>query len=876
MLKKTYILSFFFLLFITSTTFAGGIKGIIKNTKGEKLSFASIIVKGSSRGTMANDDGVYELSLEKGSYTLIFQYLSHKILEKTVEIGSDYLVFDAVLAEQSVALNEVRFSAKAEDPAYTIMRKAISMARFKILELDSYNARTYVKGTAKVNEVSGLMKMLTGKKIEKETGLKIGQTYVIESINDITFKQPSNVKEKVVSARNNLPKQLQDQGANFITVARTSFYRPKSFGDMISPLSPSALAYYRFKYEGEFNENGQRVNKISVIPKAEGENVFSGVINIIEDSWYIHSLDLKFKDDNTANNVKIIFSPFKEVWLPVSYAFRSDFDAFGFNGFFNYVTNVRNYSVSINEKYHQKPVVIDEKIDKAEAAAIKSAKIDAKTSLNQKEITRKQVEKFLKSSEKEDKRERKSKGEDVALVRSYSIEVDTLFKKRTTDFWNVERQVPLTEYEIKGYAQADSITKANEGVYKKDSIKNLPVFKIGHLISGKTYNYGKRDNLFGFYPRSIIYSSPFAQLPLLDFANTLDGYYLKGGIKYETRNKLISRTSIFGDLKYAIGRNALNFDVGYFDFQIKKNRSIELTAGRNIQQFNSNSPISPFTNTVYTMLGEENYLKIYQKAFIALDYRKRFSPLFGWILGLEYAQKKELQNLRDFKPWIDTKDKDFSSNQPNVIELNDKRFVNPEVLTVDVELNFRPFAKKGAFNGREYAINSGNPNFRIKNTNGLLSDGNYSRLQASYEQIFELEKIGELHLLANYGGYLKDPIYFSDFRHFNGNQTIIRSFSFNAFRNLDYYKHSTSGNYLEVFAVNNFQKFLLTQITPLRIYGLKESILSNYLNVPNQNFSYLEIGYGISGIGKFLGLEVVGNFVNGQYVSTVLRVKLNR
>ena len=876
MLKKSYIFPLLFSLLFPLSIFAGGIKGIIKNTKGEQLSFASIIVKGSSKGTMANDDGAYELSLEKGSYTIIFQYLSHKTLEKTVEIGTDYVVLNPILEEQSVALNEVRFSAKAEDPAYTIMRKTISMARFKILELDAYTARTYVKGTAKVSEVSSFMKLLAGKKIEKETGLKIGQTYVIESINDINFKQPSNVKEKVVSARNNLPKQLQDQGANFIPVARTSFYSPKSFGDMISPLSPSALAYYKFKYEGDFNENGQLINKIRVIPKSENENVFSGIINIIEDSWYIHSLDLKFKDNNSSNTIKIIYSPFKEVWLPVSYAFRTDFDAFGFNGFFNYVTNVRNYNVSVNEKYHQKPVVIDEKIDKAEAIALKGEKVDAKTALKQKQLTRKQLEKFLKSSEKEDKKDRKSKGEDVALVRSYSIEIDTLFKKRTADFWNEERQVPLTDYEIKGYAQADSITKANEGQYKKDSIKNLPVFKISHVFAGKTYNYGKRDDLYGFYPRSLTYTSPLAQIPLLDFVNTVDGYYLQAGIKYETRNKLINRTSLFADLRYAIGRQVLNFDVGYYDFQIKKNRSFEIKAGRNIQQYNPNNPISTFTNTIYTMLGEENYLKIFQKDFASLEYRKRFSPVFVGILGVEYAQKKELQNLANFKPWIDTKDKEFSSNQPNVIELNDKRFLNPEVLTVDVELAFRPFAKKGEFNGREYSINSGNPNFRVKSTNGLLSDGNYSRLQASYEQIFELEKIGDLHVLANYGGYIKDPIYFSDFRHFNGNQTIIRSFSFNAFRNLDYYAHSTKGNYLEVFAANDFQKFLLTQITPLRIYGLKESIFANYLNVPNQNFNYVEVGYGIIGIGKFLGVEVVGNFVNGQYGSTVVRVKLNR
>ena len=871
MLKKTYIFPLLISLLLPLSIFAGGIKGIIKNTKGEQLSFASIIVKGSSKGTMANDDGAYELSLEKGTHTLIFQYLSHKILEKTVEIGTEYVVFNPVLEEQSVALNEVRFSAKAEDPAYTIMRKAISMARFKVLELDAYTARTYVKGTAKVNEVSGLIKMLAGKKIEKETGLKIGQTYVIESINDINFKQPSNVKEKVVSARNNLPKQLQDQGANFITVARTNFYSPKSFGDMISPLSPSALAYYKFKYEGDFNENGKLINKIRVIPKSQGENVFSGVINIIEDSWYIHSLDLKFKDDNTSNNVKIIYSPFKDVWLPVSYAFRSDFDAFGFNGFFNYVTNVRNYNVSVNEKYHQKPVVIDEKIDKAEAIALKSEKVNAKTSLKQKEITRKQLEKFLKSSEKEDKKERKTKGEDVALVRSYSIEVDTLFKKRTSDFWNIERQVPLTDFEIKGYAQADSITKANEGQYKKDSIKNLPIFKVAHLLMGKTYNYGKRDDFYGFYPKSLTYSSPLFEL---GNANTVDGYYLQGSLKYETREKLTKRTSLFTDLRYALGRQAFNWNLGYYHLQ--DYHTFQIKGGSYVQQYNANNPLSNLVNTLFTMFGEENYLKIYQKDYLNFEHRNRFSEKLTLTFNLEYAKRKELQNLSNFKPWIETKDKEFTSNQPQNIELKDDKFVNPELATVDFLFSYRPFAKKRKFNNREITVNQGNPNFRLKSTNGLMSDGNFSKLEGSFEQTFELKKLGDLHVLANYGGFLKAPTYFSDFRHFNGNQTFIRSFSFDAFRNLDYYLHSTKGNYLEVFVANDFQKFLLTQITPLRIYGLKESIFANYLNIPNQKFNYVEIGYGISGIGKFLGLEVVGNFVNGQYGSTVLRVKLNR
>ena len=68
---------------LSSFSFADtGIKGSIKNVKGESLSFASIIIKGQNKGTMANEDGLYELALPSGTYTVDFQYLSHKSLEK--------------------------------------------------------------------------------------------------------------------------------------------------------------------------------------------------------------------------------------------------------------------------------------------------------------------------------------------------------------------------------------------------------------------------------------------------------------------------------------------------------------------------------------------------------------------------------------------------------------------------------------------------------------------------------------------------------------------------------------------------------------------------------------------------------------------------
>jgi hypothetical protein len=158
-----------------------------------------------------------------------------------------------------------------------------------------------------------------------------------------------------------------------------------------------------------FEDRGVQVNKIKVTPKSWGPDVFSGTINIIEDSWAIHSLDLKFNDENGNYTLKQLYAPFKDVWMPVYMDSGFNFDAFGIVAEGRYVTNVRNYNVTINPKYHQQPVVIDEKIDKAEAKELKGQKVDKNLALKQQSMTRKQLKKVLKDLEKEDKAEKKPK-----------------------------------------------------------------------------------------------------------------------------------------------------------------------------------------------------------------------------------------------------------------------------------------------------------------------------------------------------------------------------------------------------------------------------------------------------------------------------------
>ncbi|MCB0640468.1 MAG: carboxypeptidase-like regulatory domain-containing protein, partial [Phaeodactylibacter sp.] len=52
--------------------------GTVTDVYGEALPFANIYLKGTSTGTAANIEGVYELQLEPGSYEIVFQYIGYE------------------------------------------------------------------------------------------------------------------------------------------------------------------------------------------------------------------------------------------------------------------------------------------------------------------------------------------------------------------------------------------------------------------------------------------------------------------------------------------------------------------------------------------------------------------------------------------------------------------------------------------------------------------------------------------------------------------------------------------------------------------------------------------------------------------------------
>ena len=79
----------FLLLFISQNLLAAGIKGVIKNEKGEVMPFASVLVKGTDIGTMANQEGAFEVKLKAGQYEIVFQYVGYQAITKKINVNID-------------------------------------------------------------------------------------------------------------------------------------------------------------------------------------------------------------------------------------------------------------------------------------------------------------------------------------------------------------------------------------------------------------------------------------------------------------------------------------------------------------------------------------------------------------------------------------------------------------------------------------------------------------------------------------------------------------------------------------------------------------------------------------------------------------------
>ncbi|WP_324025120.1 TonB-dependent receptor [Maribacter sp. BPC-D8] len=164
-MNKLLFFTFLFISIISSAQDTGSIAGTItdKELNDEPLPFANVLLKGTTKGTTSDFDGLYEISdIEPGTYTISFSYLGYETVEMpNVEIlaGKSTTIDVSLSASQGVSLDEVTVTTVARKDSETALlldqKRAIEIKEsIGAVELAKIGVSDAATATTKISGVS--------------------------------------------------------------------------------------------------------------------------------------------------------------------------------------------------------------------------------------------------------------------------------------------------------------------------------------------------------------------------------------------------------------------------------------------------------------------------------------------------------------------------------------------------------------------------------------------------------------------------------------------------------------------------------------------------------------------------------------------------
>jgi len=813
MCRKTVFLVLFIL--VQLSVWANTVSGVISAAASQTpLPFSSVLVKGTTRGASANSNGFYSLSLEPGKYTLVFQYIGYQSQEKNIVVTNEPLKLDVFLSIQSYQLNEVVVKTGGEDPAYAIIRNAIARRKENLNEIKQFSTEVYIKGQMQLRNYP---KTFLGQKVDFEDGdtSKRKMLLLSETIAKYSVSEPNLRKVEVISTK----LSGRSNGFGFSNPQIISFYENTiSLGDGLNPrgfISPvSDNALNFYRY------------------KFEGTFYESG---------------------KEINRIRVI---------P-----RRNYEPL-FTGFIHITENDWHIqSVDLKLVREQQMQLLDSLVIQQQYVPLQSYWVIKQQMIypygkffgfeffgsflqvyNQFDIAPAFKPRFFNN-----------------VIRRYEDSAN----KKTMAYWDSIRPLPLLVEEIRDYQKKDSLEKVRESPAYLDSLDKIRnKLSVGDvLLTGKTFSKRKEQTTLRFDP--LINSLNF---------NTVEGGVLliapQWRKQYEGRKSL----NITPEFRYGFANKHFNPSLSLnYSFGKKYFQSLQISGGKKVFQFNNAAPISESINTIYTLMREQNFMKIYEADFLRINYNSGIGNGLNFSGAVQFQNRRPLNNLPDIAFWKNFPDRTFTSNYPS--ELGAGAMVSHRALLLSVGFSWVPGAKYIEYPDRKVNIGSGYPTFNLSVTKALPgmfgADANYTKWRLNISDEMNLGLAGELKYAFTTGGFLqRDKVYEPDQIHFMGNQVIFASAFTNSFQLAPYYRYSNTASLYGAAHLEYHLNGLLTNKIP----GFKKLNWflvtgANGLLIEKGNY-YLEYFAGLENIFKVLRVDYIRSVEQGGAQRSGIRIAL--
>ena len=748
-------IALFFFFGIFSVTAQTKVSGYVFDESNLPVSFANVVLKGSTVGTITNEDGKFYLESDDDWSTLVISFIGYQTEEIKLDKKVNYNL-KLILKEETSQLGQVLIVSgkqpKKNNPAIDLLRKIWANKRSNGLkQFKQYEYDKYEKVEFDINTIDSALiksKLFRGMEFvfdQVDTSSVTGKTYLPMFINEAVSKvygdNVVNKKKEVLEGNKNSGFSDNQVIIDFVDDLYSDFnvydnylkFFDKSF---VSPLSRTGINTYNYVLSDSAFVDNKWCYNVIYYPRRKNELTFKGDFWVADSTYAIKEINLQASKSANINWVK-------EIYIEQEFEVLND----------SLFLVKRDYMLSdfaFNKKEKSRGVY------GKRTTLYNNYKFD--------------IEKDKKFYEKE--------------VNNYDKDV----YDRDATFWKENR--------------LEALNKDEQGVYKMlDTLKTVKKFKrlynLGSVLASGyielnalPLDYGPIFSTFGF--------------------NEVEGLRLRaGGRTYFGRNDL---WRLEGFLAYGFRDNKFKYGISGKWLIDKKNRLI-LSGGnrRDVEQIGASLTNSTdvlgrnLASSSVVGTGANDKLTTINLTSLAIEAEPLRNVIFR--LGGSY------RTLESASPTFS-----LDYNTPTGLESEIKQY------ETSFSVNYLPKRKMTGYGVERRVANDGFPSLFAQISRGdkgiLSSDFNYTKLQFSYTQPWQVGGFGQLTTTIEAGKTFGEvPLGLLSV--IPGNQTYFSIY--NTFSQLDFYEF-VSDTYTSFHLEHNFNGRLFSRIPFLKKLNLREIV----------------------------------------------------
>lgn len=825
---------------------AQNLQGRVTNPQKEPLPGSNIYIRETMQGVAANEQGEFQLTLSPGAYTCEISAIGYEKRMLSLRLDASTQVLEVVMQPMSYMLPEVFISAKGEDPALYIMRRAISRAPLHRNQVDSYRAEIYTKGQGKVGKIPRLYLLGLSAEERREVNRWVGKLLLLESVTEVSFRAPEQYENKVLALSSTLPQELDPE--NVLGIITESIYDPEVMG-LISPLSPGAFSQYHFRHESSYLQDNRAVYVIRVEPRRKNSQLFTGTLHIEDAGWSVVRFDLAAERLGIGARFKATFNEVKEnIFLPTSYDISMDAKVIGLAATGKYYSSLKYSDVQAAAVQALAPQAFGEQValtGRQEKAMRRLEELSEKESLTTREAYRmaRLTQEMLEEARRSDSIPRPEVRDFGSGIR---VEADTLALQRDSLYWRRLRTIPLNADEKQSYREIDSLRQRS--IFRSDTAvySGQGARWISNLVAGGVFRPGKRvqwhiSGLLGAFPEY----------------NTVDGLWVGQRMRFTVGLDKYRRLEIHPSVHYGIARHHWMWEVeAVFPYRVGRNGQLTLQVGDRSLDYKQRAGGWRTENSVSTLFAGDNFMRFYRGRYLHLfNSIALFDGMIFRAWG-RYQDRSPLDNATDYAFFNRTVSENLL-NLPGVPEMASHRSL--------------------LFGGElRYYLGSDFPTFRVSYERAVPVESSgwsdYLRIGAGIRQDVGISLFSRLSWEVDAGrffsvGYLPYP----DWKHVGTTGWFFNTDRFRHHLVLGgYYPSATDDRWLHASLNFRSSYLLFKNIPALQSLPFDEALHLRYLWTPRIR-NYLEAGYSV-GLGSMTRLALFVGFDRLSYDRIGLRL----